>query len=148
MEKFPKAHLVANEQVTTALQEAGIKTTYRGDTTACSRPFRAPHASTEPLAKTPMNNGYHFQNELTHPGDSHDFSETKRILAMPFIAPWGTVMNGIKKCQELKPEVVIPVHDWFFSEPAKDWLYGAIKEILVKDSIELMVLSDGESVDL
>lgn len=148
MEKFPKAHVVANEEVTKALREAGVKTTYRGVETACAKPFDAPHEPIEPFGKTVMNNGYHFQDELSHPGDSHTFTESKRILAMPFIAPWGTVMDGIKKCQELKPEVVIPIHDWFFSEPAKEWLYERIKGILAKDDIKLVVLEDGKSVEL
>ncbi len=146
--KFPEVHIVANEEVVQALQEAGVKGTYRGLDTACSRSFEAPHEPIEPFSKTAMNNGYHFQGELSHPGDSHSFNESKRILAMPFVAPWGIVMDGIKKCQELKPEIVIPIHDWFFSEPAKEWLYGRIKEVLAKDDIKLEVLSDGESVEL
>jgi len=57
-------------------------------------------------------------------------------------------MEGIKKCQELKPEVVVPIHDWFFTEPAKEWLYEGVKTSLAKDNIELVVLKDGISVEL
>ncbi len=148
LRKFPEAHIVANEEATSALQEASISIVYRGTETACTKSFKAPHEPVEPFGKTAMNTGYHFQNELTHPGDSHTFAESKRILAIPFVSPWGTVMNGIKLCQKLKPEVVIPIHDWFFSEPAKKWLYERIKTILAKDGIELVVLGDGITVEL
>jgi len=61
LEKFPKAHVVANDSVVSAMKAAGIETTYRGQDTGCLKSFEAPHADIEPFGMTPPINGFHFQ---------------------------------------------------------------------------------------
>lgn len=146
--KFPESHVVSNSQVIESLKAAGIVTTFRGGTTHCSKPFDALHASTEPLGTTAQNTGYHFKGMLSHPGDSHDFNETKKILAMPFVSPWGITMNAIKLVYKLKPEIVLPIHDWHYTVEARENLYSKLAQQFSEQGIELVHLKHGESVVL
>ena len=147
-DKFPDAQIIANEASQKIAKEAGVANVMRTES-QCSVPFEAPHAEIEPFGKTPPNSGFHFKNKLTHPGDSHDFSDSKEILAMPFIAPWGTMINGIKKVLDLKPKHVIPIHDWHYSDAAKDWAYSAMKDELFEPAgITLHTPEPGETIDI
>lgn len=145
--KFPDVHIVGNQACQNAIEDAGISVTFR-DTTVCSCSFEAPHHSIEPFGKTVPNMGFHFKEQLTHPGDSYTFSETKEILAMPFVAPWGTVIDALKKTIELKPKHVVPIHDWFYSDDAKAWLYNRLEEVLAEHDIKLHKLMPGDSVEI
>ena len=55
------------------------------------------------LALAPHNTLFHVFGELTHPGDSLQFSETKEILALPIQAPWGSMVASLEKAAQLKP---------------------------------------------
>ncbi len=94
------------------------------------------------------NTGFHFQGELSLPGDSHRFSESKKILAMAFVSPWGSPLDGVRKVLELeeRPEFVVPVHDWFYSDSGKEWLAERIDKALSDLNIKLISLGPGESV--
>ncbi|MDX1765568.1 MAG: MBL fold metallo-hydrolase [Candidatus Saccharimonadales bacterium] len=147
--KFPQAHVIANEAVTAAVRSAGIEATFRGQETGCLKPFEAPHAPIEPFGPTPSNNGFHFQDLFTHPGDSHQFIESKKVLAMPFIAPWGRIPDAVKLVQKLKPKYVLPIHDWHYTEEATKWAYGAMKEYMLgPQGIEVLTPAPGEPLEL
>ena len=145
--KFPDAQIICNDASKQVIQENNIEARYR-DASQCSCQFEAPHRKVEPLGITASNNGYHFKDLLTHPGDSYDFDETKEILAMPFVAPWGTVVEALKKTIDLKPRHVIPIHDWFWSDQAQDWLYNRLSEALKQHEILLHPLKAGDSVEI
>lgn len=147
--KFPEAHVVANEAVTDAMKKAGIDATFRGDETQCTKPFTSPHeALPVPGVEPPKQTGFHFQDELTHPGDSHSFNETKRILALPVIAPWGSTVDAVNLALKLKPEHVIPIHDWHYSPEGKQWLYGILDSVFSAQNIVFHSLKDGEPVEI
>jgi L-ascorbate metabolism protein UlaG (beta-lactamase superfamily) len=150
--KFPEAQVVGSQAVASVLADAGIEVEVR-ESTQCSVSFEAPHESVESLVgpgTTPLNTGFHFKNQLTHPGDSHSFKTSKRVLAMTFVAPWGSVMDGVDAIMALedKPEHIIPVHDWFFSEAAQKWLYDILGPRLAKEGITLHALGPAESIEL
>lgn len=141
--KFPKAHIVCHDSMKAKIIEAGIQSLTRGET-ECTRQFDSSHEQLPvPGAVAPVENGYHFKDVFTHPGDSQSFAETKKVLAMPFIGPWGKTGDSIKKVLELKPEYVMPIHDWHYTEEAKQWLQG-ILDISFKDSgIKVMPNKNG-----
>ena len=109
--------------------------------------FAAPHERI-PIGPGPENTGFHVEGVLSHPGDSHSFVETMPILAMPFAAPWGSLVAGVDRTRLVKPRYVIPIHDWFLSEGGKDFMYGLATAGLAGDDIELVYLKDFESVTL
>lgn len=109
--------------------------------------FTAPHERL-PIGPGPENTGFHVEGVMSHPGDSHSFSESMPILAMPFAAPWGSLVGGVDRTKLVKPMYVIPIHDWFLSEGGKDFMYGLATAGLANDSIELVHLRDFDSVTL
>jgi hypothetical protein len=109
--------------------------------------FAAPHERI-PIGPGPQNVGFHVGGVLSHPGDSHSFAETMPILAMPFVAPWGSLTNGTDRARLTKPRYVIPIHDWFLSESGRTFMYRLAKTALAEDGIELVEVGDFETVEL
>lgn len=146
--RFPEAHVVCNKSVQQKIEEAGVHATIREET-QCTRKFASTHEKLPvPGMEAPSENGYHFKDIFTSPGDSHSFTETKRVLAMPFIAPWGKTGDAIDKVLELKPEYVLPVHDWHYTKEAREWLQRVI-ELSLKDSgIKVLPAENGKVIEL
>lgn len=109
--------------------------------------FAAPHERI-PIGPGPQNVGFHVGGVVSHPGDSHSFVETMPILAMPFVAPWGSLTNGADRARLVKPRFVVPIHDWFLSEGGRTFMYRLAKMALDEDGIELVHVPDFESVTL
>jgi len=118
--------------------EAGGATTPR---------FRAPHERI-PVGPGPQNTGFHIEGVLSHPGDSHSFVETMPILAMPFIAPWGSLTAAVDRVRLNAPRYVIPIHDWFLSTQGSAFMYHLASLGLADDGVELVVVDDFTSVTL
>ena len=136
----------AEVETTPALQ--GILAEQGIDAVTVGTPqFAAPHERI-PIGPGPQNVGFHVAGVLSHPGDSHSFVETMPILAMPFAAPWGSLTNGADRVRLVRPQYVIPIHDWFLSEPGRDFMYRLAKLALDLDGIELVQIGDFESVTL
>ena len=143
VDKFPDAHLVCNADIRDLAEQAGLEVTIREET-ECSVAFDSPHEKLPvPGADAPTENGYHFQNLFTSPDDSHSFNETKKVLAMPFIAPWGKTGDAVDKVLELKPEYVLPIHDWHYTEEARAWLDGLLANALDGSGIKLIPSEPG-----
>lgn len=91
--------------------------------------FDANHESMAPLTSpAPQNTGVHYLSELTHPGDSHHFNTSKKILALPITAPWGTMARACELGQQLEPQYIIPIHDWHYRDEARAIFYPRLKE--------------------
>jgi len=109
--------------------------------------FAAPHERL-PIGPGPQNVGFHIEGVLSHPGDSHSFAETMPILAMPFAAPWGSLVGGVDRTRLVRPRYVIPIHDWFLSGQGRTFMYRLAEMGLAVDGIELVQIPDFESVTL
>jgi len=136
--KFPQAHVVCNASIAAKITEASIGCRM-SEETGCTHKFSSPHEKLPiPNVPAPSENGYHFRDVFSHPGDSHSFNETKKVLAMPFISPWGKVGDGIDKALELKPEYVLPIHDWHYTDEAREWLDGVLAKSFEGTGIKLL----------
>jgi L-ascorbate metabolism protein UlaG (beta-lactamase superfamily) len=109
--------------------------------------FAAPHERI-PIGPGPQNTGFHVEGVLSHPGDSHSFVESMPILAMPFAAPWGSLVAGVDRTRLVKPRYVIPIHDWFLSDGGKEFMYGLATAGLVGDDIDLVHIKDFDTATL
>ena len=149
IEKFPDAHVVCNEEIRSNIEEAGITASIR-EGTQCTVPFNTTHDPRLPMlnADAPMQTGFHFKDVFTHPGDSNDFDETKMVLAMPFVAPWGIPREALETVLRLKPKYVLPIHDWLYTDEAKEYLQGALKSQLEEAGIELLSYKNGETITI
>jgi hypothetical protein len=70
------------------------------------------------------------------------------ILAMPFVAPWGSLVAGVDRTRLVGPQYVIPIHDYALSDAGRDFMYGLAVAGLFDDTIELVNLTDFDSVTL
>ena len=136
----------AEVETTPALQaillEQGIEAVTQG-----TPQFVSPHERI-PIGPGPQNTGFHVENVLSHPGDSHSFNETMPILAMPFAAPWGSLTSGADRARLVKPKYAIPIHDWFLSEGGKTFMYRLAEMALSADGIKLVQIEDFASATL
>lgn len=144
--KFPAVKITAPADVVDLLEKEDIVAS--GDPSKGISFFDAPHEAVEPLFITPNQIGVHYLAMLTHPGDSHSFSETKAILALPVTAPWGATTTAVKLALELKPQYVLPIHDWHWRPEARDQMYGALEQAFAQHGITFVKLVTGEPVTL
>ena len=142
LERSNGAEVETTASLAGILAEQGIEAVTEG-----TPQFTAPHERI-PMGPGPENTGFHVEGVLSHPGDSHSFSESMPILAMPFAAPWGSLVDGVDRTKVVEPTYVIPIHDWFLSDGGKDFMYGLATAGLVGGETELVHVSDFETVTL
>jgi L-ascorbate metabolism protein UlaG (beta-lactamase superfamily) len=146
--KFPQVRITATPEAVEQLQGEGI--------TASTEPpegatfFDSPHEVIRPFfdSEPPQEIGVHYLDKLTHPGDSHSFSETKEILALPVQAPWGSPNDAVKLGLELKPTYIIPIHDWHWSVEARKASYATMEQVFDAAGITFISPVNGEPFTL
>lgn len=144
--KFPQVRVTTTGEAVEALAKEGVQ--------ASSQPpegvsfFEAPHEKVEPIFPQPENIGIHYLDLLTNPGDSHSFKETKQILALPITAPWGSSIRAVNLALELKPKHVLPIHDWHWSDQARQSSYDNYQKVLGEQGITFHKLQTGQPVEI
>ena len=144
--KFPNVRITAPPDIVKELRDAGIEAS--SDTSEGIEFFDAPHEEGEPMFEAPEQRAVHYLDKLTHPGDSHSFNETKAIFALPVQAPWGSSRNAVKLALRLKPQYVVPIHDWHWSDAAREQLYGRFEALLAPAGIIFLKLENSQPVVL
>jgi len=146
LQKFPDARITSTPDVVAKLARESI--------TASDQPpagvsfFDSPHEDVEPVFPHPQEIGIHYLGALTHPGDSHSFSETEEILALPVTAPWGSTIRAINLALELKPRHILPIHDWHWSDVARQQTYGMMADLFGEHGITFHKLAIGQPVEI
>lgn len=144
---FPDASITGPQTVVDDLGMRGIVASIAPPEQATL--FTSPHEHIEPFgAKTPDQIGVHYKDHFSHPGDSHSFTETKSVLALPVTGPWGTTVRAVELAIELSPKVILPIHDWFLSNEARVWMYARLEEVFAAHHIQFAGLAPGESIVL
>ncbi len=145
--KFPQAKIVTTESAAAKLKAAGVSNVTTTSNGAVEL-FKADHEPLEPLTTAPPNTGVHYLGELTHPGDCQHFETSKRILALPMTAPWGTIARASALGQELKPEIIIPIHDWHYRDEARLLFYDRLAEFFEAQSIRFIKPQNGITIEV
>ncbi len=101
-----------------------------------------------PMGTAPPNRAYTIEGVITHPGDSYQPTTSAPLLALPLLAPWGSLTASVQFARRLAPRQVVPVHDFYLSESGRDWVYGMAKNVLAQADIEVVALNWGESYSL
>lgn len=140
--KFPEVRITSTQEVVQQLQGEGIAAST--ETPEGMDLFTAPHEDI--FSGKPENVGVHYIDHLTHPGDSHSFTETKDILALPVSAPWGSAVAAYKLACKLKPKHVLPIHDWHWSETAQEQMYAKMHEAFAGQGIAFHKLETGKPI--
>lgn len=103
---------------------------------------------TTPSGMAPPNRAFTVEGVLTHPGDSYQPTKCAPLLAISLMAPWGSGRDSVEFARRLKPDRVVPIHDFYLSESGRRWAASSIKSVLEKDGIELIPLDWGQSATL
>jgi len=146
--KFPSVRITAPASAAQQLHLEGIQ--------ASSEPsegiafFESPHEIIRPFYPydPPEEIGVHYLDMLTHPGDSHSFSQTRPILALPVTGPWGSVVAATKLALELKPQHIVPIHDWHWSDAARADSYDNLEKVFSEQGITFHKLQTGEPITI
>jgi len=145
--KFPKVRITAPQEIVDTLVQVGVGA--RNEAPEGVSFFESPHAHGEPLLTNyPEEIGVHYLGKLSHPGDSHTFTETMPVLALPVVAPWGSTVEAIRLAIALKPQYVIPIHDWFYHDDARDWMYERLEATLKPVGITFIKPVNGQPFTL
>jgi L-ascorbate metabolism protein UlaG (beta-lactamase superfamily) len=144
--KFPDVRITTTSDVVDQLKESDVIASNQAPEGVTF--FDSPHESVRPLYPQPQEIGLHYLDVLTHPGDSHSFHETKAILALPITAPWGSTIKALNLAFELKPQHVLPIHDWYWSDAACEQMYGILEKQFKGQGITFYKLQTGVSVDI
>jgi len=146
VEKFPGVRITAPAEVVGQLKAEGIKAS--SDAPEGVVFFDSPHEKVEPMFPRPEELGYHYLGKLSHPGDSHSFTETKAVLALPTTAPWGSMVRAVNLALELQPKYIIPIHDWHWKDEAKASTYATLEKLFKDNGITFCNVKNGEPVVL
>lgn len=134
--KFPGAQITAPTDVVAMLGREGISATDQAATGI--EFFDSPHENVAPLANQPQEVGVHYVDQFSHPGDSHSFTETKAVLALPVTAPWGCSVDALNLALKLKPQYVVPIHDWHWRDESRQQAYDRFEKILAEQGITFL----------
>ena len=97
-----------------------------------------------PTGARPPNRAWTIDGLITHPGDSHEPTHTAPILALPLMAPWGSVTGAVEFARRLQPERVIMIHDFFMSDSGRERIRNLAKNVLAESGIEMLDLDWGD----
>jgi L-ascorbate metabolism protein UlaG (beta-lactamase superfamily) len=142
--KFPEVRITTTPEVVEMLAAEGITASEQAPEGMAF--FDSPHEDVRPLFDPPQEIGVHYLDKLSVPGDSHSFSETKDVLALPVTAPWGSTIKAINLALQLKPKHVIPIHDWHWSDAARQQSYDLFARVLGDNGITFHKMVTGEPV--
>lgn len=143
--KFPNVRITAPADAAAVLTTEGI-TGVTSDSSEGIVFFKAPHEHGEPMFPTPDNIGVHYLDLLSDPGDSHSFDETKSVLALPVTAPWGATVKAVNLALQLKPQYILPIHDWHWSDAARENMYEGLEKAFGQEGITFLPLMTGKPV--
>jgi len=143
--KFPDVAIISNQSVVKILEKENLPAASGGNDFITLT--QVPHEEIL-FAPPPKNVQFTLFNKLTHPGDSFNFSSQVDCLAMPMTAPWGSMIAAMKKVVEVKPKVVIPIHDWHWKDEALHAFYPRVAEFLKPHGIDFKQAETGEAISL
>jgi L-ascorbate metabolism protein UlaG (beta-lactamase superfamily) len=146
-DKFPGVRITAPPDAAAQLGQAGF--TVQTEPPEGVAFFKAPHEDMRPMSSEPADEiGVHYLGKLSHPGDSHTFAETKAVLALPVQAPWGSTINAVRLALKLKPQYIVPIHDWHWSGQARADGYARIEKFFKEQGITFLKMETGKPVVL
>lgn len=140
---FPTVTIMSNPSVVQLLAKENITVQTEGNNFIELTPV--PHERVFDN-KAPSNVQFDIFNLLTHPGDSMSFTKTKKILALPLLGPSWMITQAAEKALALKPQFVIPIHDWHWKEHVRKTYYERLDQFFSAHNITFTSFESGESV--
>lgn len=140
--------VIAPKQVKTLIDEEGIQLGWRPENEDVVM-SKADHAKVPwPGASQPDHAAYHFMGMFTHAGDSYDLKDSKAVLALALVAPWGKSEEMIDAVGRLSPKYVVPVHDWPLSSEGRDYYDSRLAAVFAGSKTRPVRVLDAQAVSL
>jgi L-ascorbate metabolism protein UlaG (beta-lactamase superfamily) len=143
-QRWPEVPIVSNPELVEKLESENIQaTTQAPEGIACRE------AKHQPLPwRTPVPDNWSFTvfDRLTHPGDSLHISQSGPVLALPMQGPWGSMREALDLALQLRPEKIIPIHDWHLRDEAREALYKQAQDFLGQYGIEFLPVKNGRQI--
>ncbi len=146
--KFPDVQILTTPSAKQQLESAGVNNVTTESHELATIFSSQTHASLDPLGDAPENIAVHVFDTVTVGGDRHDLEETKAVLALPATAPWGSMMSAATMLQRLKPQYVIPIHDWHWNEAARSQAYDRLEAFAKDIGITFLRPVDGQPLEV
>ena len=75
--------------------------------------------------EVPHNNAYLIDDAVLHPGDSLEIASIQcKVLALPIAGPWLRLIDALDVAKQIRPAVVIPIHDAIIKNFMLERIYG------------------------
>ncbi|MEK7551280.1 MAG: MBL fold metallo-hydrolase [Patescibacteria group bacterium] len=142
---FPNIKIITNNSVKKILGEERINSFITGDDLIKIEDTR--HEKVFGI-NPPENLLFNIGNFLTHPGDSHSFENTNKVLALPVQAPWCSLTEAVNLAEKLKPEIILPIHDWHWSYDARSSFYQRLEDYFKNLGIKFIPLIRGKEYEM
>ncbi len=145
LKKFPSVKIITNPSAAEILKKEGIDA---GTDAVQGIALSETHHEKIFGMTVPQNVQFSIFNKLTHPGDSLHFNLYTHVLALPLQAPWGSLTEAVEYALSLKPQVIIPIHDWHWNEKARESFYQRLEKFFGENDIDFKSLKTGEEVTI
>lgn len=144
--KFPNTPIFTTESARNLLEQQGITNV---STTGNE------YIKLEPVPHEKIWMGSPAQNVLATlfgkfatPGDSLTFNTLIDVLALPISGPWANMTQAVGLALELKPKIIIPIHDWHLKDDVRKSFYQRLKDYFAQSKIDFKPVEAGETVEV
>ncbi len=144
--KFPDAKVITNPSIVEMLKKENIEAASVGDESI--EVEEAAHEHVFAVEQMPANFLFKIFGKLTHPGDSEHYELETEVLALPVLAPWTNTSLAVERTVKLKPKTIVPIHDFLWTDMAREWMYGRFVDYFKDNGIDFKPLQSGEVVEL
>ena len=143
--KYPQLQIFSNSAVKNILEKENISVQ-----TENTEILKMEHANHEKIWMGPSceNVEINLFDKFSHPGDSLSFTKTNEILALPIAAPWGSTNWAIEKALEIKPKIIIPIHDYQLKDEVRIGMCQRLEEYFKNFGIIFKKMETGQTVEV
>lgn len=139
--KFPNTPIVTNSSVKALLEKEQISASIAASEYLTLTPVPHERVWMGPVCENSMITAFHM---FSHPGDSLSFATTARVLALPISGPWANTTWAVEKALEVKPEVILPIHDFHWKDDFRKSMYERLEEFFGQKGIRFLKAETGE----
>ncbi len=146
VDKYPQIKIITTASVVEQLKDEKIQATTKGDENIQVK--QVPHEKMWGVPKMADDIMVIVFGKLAHPGDSHTFSTDAENLALPITGPWGSTTRAVELAIELKPKIIIPIHDFMLKDRFRKLHYDWMADYLSAQGIDFKKIEDGQPIEV
>lgn len=149
IKKFSGAQILSTASVVEQLKKVGMQQV-NSESKNDIRLEKLEHDSMAPLNPGPNveNIAIHYKDSISHPGDSHHLTKSGNVLFLPLAGPWGSAINAVRMADDLKPQVIVPIHDWMWNDKWRQTMYERMDHYFAGQNIKFLKPVDGQVIEV